>query len=234
MKSNKLMFWGLYLLGVVLCITLFLVFVPPESRTDVKWLDLCLGVFLYSGLWYKFVLLAPARGRFADNVPMMTVFWLLFGWYAVAAVLAMAVMGALGVGFGKQALIQACLLFAFAIFIACGAGASNFIRGESARIQEQVGGMRDIQFKASQIRIVLAALPQPYAFARREFDGIVDGVTCIGRSNNPRAREAEVRILALLDKLQLQADLPATPEECLATVKALALAVSMRKTVTNV
>ena len=115
MRSNKLLFRVVYLLGVALAVALFLVFVPPEARTNVKWMNLVIFLFIYTGVFGRYSLLFTSLGRFSDNVPSLALYWISFWWYAAAALAAMLVMWPLGVGFEKQALIQGLLLFGLAV-----------------------------------------------------------------------------------------------------------------------
>ena len=101
MRSNKVLFTVLYLLGAGLIAALFLLFVPAESRTDVKWMNLFIVYFVYTGIWGKYSLFYSSLERFSDNVPTLAMYWLSFGAYAVLAVAAMVVFWLLGVGFEK-------------------------------------------------------------------------------------------------------------------------------------
>ena len=234
MRSNKVLFTVLYLLGAGLIAALFLLFVPAESRTNVKWMNLFIVYFVYTGIWGKYSLFYSSLERFSDNVPTLAMYWLSFGAYAVLAVAAMVVFWLLGVGFEKQALLQGCLLFGFVVCVGIGMGASNFLSGETARVQEQVGGMREIQRRSGQLKISLGGLPPGYSFARSEFDKVLEAVTYVGGCNNPQAREAESQILSLLDRLQGQILVKAAADDCLATVRSLEAAVALRKSISNV
>jgi len=234
MRSNKLIFTVLYFLGLALCISLFVTFVPPESRTNVKWMNLCIGLFVYSGLWGKYSLLYPLLGRFSDNVPTLSFYWVSFGWYIVASAAAMLVFWLFNVGFEKQAILQGVLLFAFIVCIAIGIGASNFMAGESARTQDQIGGVRTLQFKANQLKITLASLTPEYSFVKSEYDKVIESVTYLCGSNNPMARDAEFQIMSLFDKLQMQASTKSAADECVATISALSSAIALRKSISNI
>lgn len=234
MRSNKLIFTVLYFLGLLLCVSLFVTFVPPEARTNVKWMNLCIGLFIYSGLWGKYSLLYPLLGRFSDNVPTLSFYWVSFWGYIVASVAAMVLFWLFNVGFEKQAILHGVLLFAFIVCISIGIGASNFMAGESARTQVQIGGVRTLQFKASQLKITLASLAPEYAYIKNEFDKVVEDVTYLCGSNNPMARESEAQIISLFDKLQMQASTRSSSDECLATIDALLSAISLRKTISNI
>lgn len=234
MKSNRLLFSVLYGLGVVLAVSLFLAFVPEESRTSVKWMNLLIGLFIYSAFWGKFLLLYPHQREFGDNVPLFSAYWMSLGWYAAAAVVAMVLFWTFGVGFEKQAILQGVLLFGFVVSVCVGMGASNFMRGESERIREQVGGIREVQSASNRMKVRLSALPAAYGFVRREFDAFAEEATYVGGSNSPEAGKIERQMQGLLERLETQCSVPASPDECLATVKALQTALSMRKTVTNV
>ena len=233
MRSNKLLFRVVYLLGVALAVALFLVFVPPEARTNVKWMNLVIFLFIYTGVFGRYSLLFTSLGRFSDNVPSLALYWISFWWYAAAALAAMLVMWPLGVGFEKQALIQGLLLFGFIVCVAVGMGASNFMSGETERTKAQVGGVRDMQQKAAQLKILLGGLPGEYSFAKGEFSAVLDEINCVGGCSNPDAREAESGILGLLDKLRSQCAARASADECLATIRDLSAAVALRKTMTN-
>ncbi len=234
MRSNRLMFSVLYLLGLVLCISLFMIFVPPESRTPVKWMNFGIGLFIYSGLWGKVSLLYPALGHFSDNTPTLSVYWISFGWYVASSLVAMLLFWLLGVGIEKQAILQGVLLFGFIVCLAMGVGASNFMVGETKRSQAQIGGVRMLQLKANQIKIFIDCLPSNFSSVRNEYDKIVDAVTYLCGSNNSMAGELESQILALLDKLKLQVDIKAAPDDCLATIGSLLSVIALRKTISNV
>ena len=234
MRSNKVLFTVLYLLGAVLAVALFLLFIPAESRTNVKWMNLFIGLFLYTGIWGKYSIFYSSLERFADNVPTLSMYWMSFGAYAVLSIAAMVLFWLLGVGFEKQALLQGCLLFGFVVCVGLGMGASNFLAGESARTQEQVGGIREIQRKSGQLKILLGGLPPGYSFVRSEYDKVVEAVTYVGGCNNPQARGAESQILSLLDRLQAQSAGKAAADQCLATIRSLEAAVALRKSISNV
>lgn len=234
MRSNRWLFSILYFLGLALCLSLFLLFVPEESRTNTKWLNFCIIMFLYSGLCLKYLLLYPLRGKFGDNVPSMAMYWISYGWYAGISLAAMVVFWIFNVGFEKQALLQGCLLFAFIVAVCIGLGASNFMAGESARVQREVGGVRALQQKVAVMKIAFAALPPEYSFLRTTVDGIAEEITYICGCNNPQAEELEGRIAGLLDSLQAQCASGVRAEECLATAKSIEAAVAIRKNLNNI
>lgn len=234
MRSNKLIFTVLYFLGLLLCISLFVTFVPSESRTNVKWMNLCIGLFVYSGLWGKYSLLYSKLGQFSDNVPALSLYWVSFGSYVVASAVAMILFLLFKVEFEKQAILQGVLLFAFIVFIAIGIGASNFMTGESARSQAQIDGVRAIQFKVRQLKITLVSLTSEYSYVRSVFDKVAEDVMYLCGSNNPKSREMESQILLLCDKLQMQINAKCTSDECLATISALSTVISLRKTISNI
>ena len=133
----------------------------------------------------------------------------------------------------RQLLLQICFFFAFAAVLGIGVGASNFIQDESARTEQQIGGIREIRQKTSQIQVLLTSMPPAYGMVRNAFEGIVEAATYTGGRNNPSAREIETRILESLDKLQMQCAVSAQPEECLATIASAKASLEALKTLQN-
>ena len=234
MRSNRLLFAVLYFLGLALCISLFVTFVPPEGRTNVMWMNFAICLFIYTGLWGRYSLLYPLLGRFSDNVPTLSMYWISFGWYAVAAVVAMILFWILNIGFDKQALLQECILFAFIAAIVIGLGASNFMKGETERVQCEIGGVRRLQQKVAMMKVSLSGLPSSHSFVATSFGDVEEAVTFLCGCNNPKARDMENRIEALLDKLQMQCTVNAPADECLSTVKMLKESIALRKSIANI
>lgn len=230
--KNRLLFTSLYLIGMALVVTLFILFVPQEARTDTKWLNLFVGLVIYTGLWGKYSLFYTTFGSFSGRTPAVAMYWMGFFAYAAAAVALMLICWACGAGFGKQVIFHLCLIFGFIVWVASGLGATNFINAENSRIEQDVGGIRAVQNRAGQLKILLETSPAATTLLKSEFDAVVDAATYTGGSSNPQAREYEGKVLMLLDKLETQ--LPsASTDECLATVKSIAATLALRKTVKN-
>ena len=233
MRSNRLIFSVIYGVGLLLIAAIFLTFTSKESRTSIAWLNFFIVAVVYSGLWGRYSLLYPMTGRFSGRVPLLSMYWLSFFTYAATAFAAMLIFWAIGVGFEKQLLLQICFFFAFAAVLGIGVGASNFIQDESARTEQQIGGIREIRQKTSQIQVLLTSMPPAYGMVRNAFEGIVEAATYTGGRNNPSAREIETRILESLDKLQMQCAVSAQPEECLATIASAKASLEALKTLQN-
>ena len=234
MHSNRFLFAILYFLGLVLCISLFITFVPAEGRTNVKWMNFAICLFIYTGIFGKCSLLYPLLGKFSDNIPTSAIYWISFGWYIVAAVVAMILFWIFNVGFDKQALLQGCILFAFITAIGMGLGASNFMKGETERSQSEIGGVRELQQKVSAMKVSLSGLPPSYSFVGTSFGEVEDAVTFLCGCNNPKARGMESQIATLLDKLQVQCATNSPVDECLSTIKMIKESIALRKNLTNV
>lgn len=234
MRSNKILFTVVWAVGILLGAAVFLAIVPPEGRTDTKWLNFGILCLLWTGLFARFTLLYGGARSVANRAPLIAAYWLGFGWYAAAAVLAMPILWLCEAKFGNQLLVHACLLFAFGVFVAIGAGASNFITAESGRMRQEIGGVREIQSAMARLRVLLASLPGEYAFARTEFERVADEANCLSGSNDPKARDAESRILRQITELEDLAAAKGAPDACMEAVGALSASVAMRKLCTNV
>lgn len=233
MRSNRLMFTVLFGLGIAIMLAAFFVFLPAESRTNTRWLDFFVILLVYTGLWGRYSIIFPAIGGLTGRVPVMAVYWICFPIYAIAAIAAMMFFEVHDVAFGKQILVQICLLFAFVVAIAVGKGASNFIQAEQERTESQISGILQIRRKAAMLQAIMASLPPQYTQARAAFDEVVDAATYTGGRSNDAARPIETRIINLLDTLETQCTAHADPGTCLATISAASASLKMLKSLPN-
>ena len=234
MRSNKLLFTIVWIVGILLGVAVFFAIFPAASRTSTKWLNFGVLCLLWTGLFVRFTLLYAGDRSVPNRAPLIATYWIGFTWYAVAAVAAMPILWLCDAKFGNQMLTHACLLFAFGVFVAVGAGASNFISAEGGRMRQEIGGVREIQSAMARLRILFASLPGEYNLARTQFERVADEANCMSGSNNPQARDAEARILRQVAELEGLASAKGAPDDCVAAVEALSASVAMRKLCTNV
>ena len=195
MKSNRVLFSVLFCIGAALIVSLFLVFIPSESRTGVKWMDLAIILLIFGGAWGKYSLFYPLLGRFSARIPVLSAYWISFSIYTAVALGAMLLFGLMDVELQKQALLQGIILFCFVVVLAVGVGASNYITNESIRLNDSGDGIRAIQMRVALIGAMFATLPTPHSILRMEAVSILDNLNYVGGCSNPSARSVEAEII---------------------------------------
>lgn len=231
MKKTSILFALLYLMGLGLAVTAFLLFVSPERRSDIVWLDFCLGIFLYTLFSVRFLTLFRPLEKFADGVPLFTAWWTSFGGYAVFCVGGMVLLGLFEVSFSRQFLIQGVILFFFICSLAVGYGASEWMSRSTMKDREVMDGVRGLQSMAAGLGIGVAELPMDYGESRRVYTQIIDDINTLPGSTSPQAKMVEGRVADLISKANDEMSAHAPEDILLKTGQELRMAVAMRKSI---
>lgn len=234
MHSNKALLPIFFFLGLALLGGAFFLLVPDGSRTETAWMNIIVIALVYCAFWLRYWLLYRRKDEFADGIPALAIGWAGTGSYAIAALGAMAAMHAADVGFGKQALLQACLLFAYGLCLAVAIVSSNFAKASGNRADESLEG---VQAMREAMNRVVAKVSFAYAASPKVLEACrstADEIDCIGGCNAPEARKSEADILLALDETETLAEKRADDEEILGSIARLEQAVAIRKIFKNV
>ena len=234
MRSNKVLLPVFFFLGLALLGGAFFLFVPEGSRTETAWMNIAVVAMIYCAFWLRYWLLYRKKDEFADGIPALAIGWAGTGTYATAALCAMVVMHIADVGFDKQALLQACLLFVYGLSLAIGIIASNFVEASGARAKECLGSIQEMRDAISQ---VTAKVSFAYAACPRVLEACrsaADEIDCICGCNAPEARKSERAILLVLDEMETLTENRADEDAILGAIARLNQAVAVRKVFKNV
>lgn len=226
MRKANWLFNILVLIGMGLIAGLFFVFVPESSRSPVAWLNLAVAELIYLGFFGKYTLLFPAVKNFADNSPLLSVYWKSFPAYVLLSCGGMYVFYRYGFSFRQQSLLQGVILFLFFVSLAAGYWASAWHCRATVNDRVTMSRVREIQQRACELQVLLETLPEAVVFLR-VFEPVLDDINTITGSDAPEAGSREVEILAQLSSL---AELvPGNPDAFAANCRQLALTVKIRK-----
>ena len=231
MRKANLLFDVLYFVGIGLAFLSFYTFVPEASRTRVAWLDFGICLLIYTGYLGRLMALFRPLVKFADAVPFFTTYWAWWGTYVAFSVSGMVVFHFLDMAFRKQALLQGIMFFIFMNVVVFGIWGAAWMARSSRRDSLAIGGVREIQHKASALRIAAGELPMTYALAKRDVEKILDDLNCIAGSGNAQAIALEQKIGALMERVNSEM-LDMVPEDELArSLKELRMTIAMRKAI---
>jgi len=231
MKRANLLFDILYFVGLGMAFAAFYTFVPEVDRTRVAWLNFSIGLIIYTGYLGRLMALFRPIVSFSDNVPFFSTYWAWWGIYVILAVTGMVAFHFMDLIFRKQALLQGIIFFLFLNVVAFGIWGAAWMSRSSEKDKRTIGGVRNIQYLASSLRVAATELPESFATNRAEIERILDDVNCIAGSNNAEAPELEERIASLITRASHGMLNDISQEELTKITKELRVAVAMRKAI---
>lgn len=231
MKKANLLFDVLYFVGIGLAFALFYTFVPEVDRTSVAWLNFGIGLLIYTGYLGRLVALFRPIVKFADSVPFFATYWAWWGVYVTLAVSGMVIFHLVDMTFRKQALLQGVVFFLFLNVVAFGIWGAAWMARSSAKDKRCIGGVRNIQYMASALRISASELPVTYTACKVEIDAILDDINCIPGSGKDESIALEEKISTLITQANHGMLNEISEKDLLKIIKELRMAVAMRKAI---
>jgi hypothetical protein len=229
MKKVNLLFDILYFAGIGLAFALFYNFVPEVNRTRIAWLNLGIGLLIYTGYLGRLMALFRPITKFADSVPFFAVYWVWWGAYVTLAVSGMISFHLMDMTFRKQALLQGVILFLFLNVVAFGAWGAAWMARSSAKDKRCIDGVRNIQYLASTLRVSTSELPMTYITSKNELEAILDDINCIPGSGKDEAICLEEKIAALIAQANHAMLNEISENELMKIIKELRMTIAKRK-----
>jgi len=217
-------------LGAALICFGYYVFLGLPPWSNLIWMNLGLSIFCFILCFGFLGVLDGSVVDFDSRVPAMGPGWVVRGFYVVAAISAMAVLGLVGAPFLTQLLVQLfLLLFLFIGFTLLSAATRRYQEVNSIN-GDATSRLDSIRRQAFEIQGILAAGGAELEIARRALGSLQDDVRYLSAAPGREGARIDAELSAELGSLKQFVSHPAGPddaasfqplERCLARVREL-------------
>jgi len=201
-KNQSLIFKAiLFLAGAgIVVLALFL----TRSGEGVKDKDVFIWVsigLMYLIFFVPFFFSSISIGGFSVKIPRWTMIWLGSILYIAASVVVIIVLSKQILPFNIAIIIQAVLLFLFAINVYFGYYASSHISAVNMEEHSKKQLLDDIKAKAKTVSLLISGLPEEYESTQCLLAAVFEDIRYLSPVDKGAGRELEQKINAHLDTL---------------------------------
>lgn len=227
-KASKL-FNVLFLVGGLLITGLFMLFVSPEHRTPIAWLNFGVFMFIYIGFFGKYALLFPAVKLFADRTPMLAAYWKYFIIYVLVSCGSMLIFHSLELNFNQQLLLQGIFVFVFLLGLVFGMWLSEQHQRATEVDGRSMAGVRSMQRIVEELQQRFAIMPGEYAPGMAILNEVADEINTLVGSPSEDTQSADNQMFGMLTELKSRVVSEAAPGDIVQLLKKIKLEVALRK-----
>lgn len=231
---SKQLFSLLYIAGLGIIWSAFLLLRPAEAKTDIVCLNAAVVSLIYSSAWLKYNFLFPSRGDAGDHLAGSGIYWYAQGSYTCFSILVMLAGLWWAWNFKTQLLLQIVSLFIFLIYIACSVFTVERVSRCTRKDHETMAPLQEMRRLIASISASATMLPESDADSRRIISELAEELEYVSGVENPEAAALDEKIIRRLGYLKALISPMTAPEEIRKVSREIMTMIIQRKSLKNI
>jgi hypothetical protein len=206
-KNQSLIFRGvLFVFGIGIIALAFNLINAGADLTKIDKFTWFSVVVMYLVFFCPFFFSSITINNFSGKIPHLALVWTGIALYLVASFVVIRLVRSSTISFNTAVIIQAVLVFVFAIDVYFAYFASSHARDVAGEEASKRHYLSEIKSKAASLALAAGSLPSEYEQVQKTIRAAADDIRYLSPVDHMGALDVELEILSTLDTLSLCCD----------------------------